>query len=226
MSVTICIPCYNQQDKLLRALNSIFSQTYYEVLHHTEIIVVDDGSTEPIIVTDERVKVIRVTNRGLPNARNVALMNAKGHAFLPLDADDWLQPEYLEKTWPLLTTDVDVVLTGLQEHGPTRNGVYQPGYDRPYDQVTAELMQNSHNRFFYCSLFKTQTLREVGGYNGRMVYGFEDWDLWIDLLKRGAKFAGVNDALFNYDTSNPNSMLSSSMRMRDEIVAEMNRHHS
>ena len=221
--VTVCIPCFNQRDKLDRALESVYNQTFKS---HIQIIVVDDGSSRPVKVDDPRVEVMRVTNRGLPNARNVALMNAKGWAFLPLDADDWLHPAYLEKTIPLLTSDVDVVLTGLQEHGPFRNQSYTPGWDRPHHQVTAELMQMTHNRFFYCSLFRTETLRRVGGYNGRMIHGFEDWDLWIDLLRRGANFAATNEILFNYDTSNPESMLSSSMRKKDEIVAEINRHHS
>lgn len=228
MSVTVCIPCFNQQEQLFKALASVINQTVQPL----EVIIIDDGSHNPIKMPNLSIKdppfdrkIIRVTNRGLPNARNVALMHAKGEAFLPLDSDDWLDPTYIEKTLPLLN-GADVVLTGLQEHGPTRRGTYQPGYDRPFNLVSADLMLTSHNRFFYCSLFRTETLRNVGGYNGRMVHGFEDWDLWIDLLRRGAVFHATNEPLFNYNTSNPNSMLSSSMRMRDEIVAEIHRHHA
>lgn len=197
-----------------------------------EVIVVDDGSAKPIVLPNLEfklgvdVRIIRVTNRGLPNARNVALMHAKGDAFLPLDSDDWIDPTYIEKTYPLLGNHGDVVLTGIQEHGPSRNRSYSPGYDMSYRAVTADLMLNTHNRFFYCSLFRTKTLRDVGGYNGRMIHGFEDWDLWIDLLKRGCQFRAVDEPLFNYDTSNPGSMLSSAMRMRDEIIREIHRHHA
>lgn len=198
-----------------------------------EVIIVDDGSQNRIVIPDTPdeypdipVRVIRVTNRGLPSARNVALMNAKGIGFIPLDADDWLDPQYIEKTLPLLSNGTDVVLTGLREHGPTRNKSYKPGYDMHFSEVSATLMLSTFNRFFYCSLFRTETLRKVGGYNGRMVLGFEDWDLWIDLLRRGAKFRAVDEPLFNYNTSNPNSMLSNSMRNRDIIIREIHRHHT
>jgi glycosyltransferase involved in cell wall biosynthesis len=227
MSVTVCIPCFNQQTTLHRTIASVLAQTVQPL----EVIIVDDGSPTKITIPKmpgnlNHVRVIRVTNRGLPNARNVALMHAKGKAFLPLDADDWIDPTYIEKTYPLLGSKADVVLTGIKEHGPNRNQTYSPGYDMSYNLVTPELMLTTHNRFFYCSLFRTETLKKVGGYNGRMVHGFEDWDLWIDLLRRGVQIRAVDEPLLNYDTSNPNSMLSSSMRMRDEIVTEIHRHHS
>lgn len=220
VGVTVVIPCYNQVDYLRDALDSVWAQTVQPL----EVIVIDDGSDYPISWSDSRLRVVRVTNRGLPSARNVGLMLAKGDAFLPLDADDWLDPQYIEKTLPLLA-DADVVLTGLQEHGPPpRNQAYKPGYDRPWAQVTRELLLHDYNRFFYCSLFRTSLLREVGGYNGRMIHGYEDWDMWIDLLGRGVRFAAVDDPLFNYRTR-ADSMWSSAERMRAEIVAEIHRHH-
>src|SRR6266404_1739898 len=117
--VSAAIPCYNQAEFLQQALQSLYDQT----LPPREIIIIDDGSDVPIVLASEPddyphidVRVVRVTNRGLPAARNAALMLARCEAFLPLDADDWLDPCYIEKTLPLLE-DADVVLTGLQEHG-------------------------------------------------------------------------------------------------------------
>lgn len=228
MSVTVAIPCFNPDGTLLyRCLASVLQQTVLPL----EVILVDDGSKREVKIPNVPgiqnldIRIIQVTNRGLPNARNVALMNARGEAFLPLDFDDWIDPTYIEKTWKLLD-GADVVLTGLKEHGPDRNKTYKPGYDIPFGDVTAELMLTTFNRFFYCSLFRTETLRKIGGYNGRMVHGFEDWDLWIDLLRREANFKSIDEPLFNYDTSNPNSMLSSSMRMKTEIESEIRRHHA
>lgn len=237
MRVTVCIPTHNDAEHLTRAVDSVHAQTAFEKAD-TEIIVIDDGSTDRAAVhralgrcgRDAGLRVYRVTNRGLPAARNTGLMLARGEAFLPLDADDWLEPTYIEKTLPLLE-DADVVLTGLQEHGPTRKGCYMPGFDRPHHEVTEEVLWQ-FNRFFYCSLLRTQLLREVGGYNPRMAGGFgqaggyEDYDLWIDLKRRGARFAAVYEPLFNYNTSNPNSMLAGAERNRIALVAEMRRHHA
>lgn len=237
MKVTVCIPTHNDHQTLGRAIHSIVNQTKFSQV--AEIIVVDDGGPNPeavyeviemaTIMLGSKLKHVRITNRGLPGARNTALMLAKGEAFLPLDADDWIEPTYLEKTLPFLA-DADVVLTGLQEHGEFRNGCYMPGFDRPFDQVNEEILWQ-YNRFFYCSLFRTSTLRNVGGYNTKMAGGFgvaggyEDWDLWIDLKKRNARFAAVKEPLLNY-TTKQESMLVAAERNRDVLVAEMRRHHT
>jgi glycosyltransferase involved in cell wall biosynthesis len=226
--VTVCIPCYNVElGQLQRALDSALRQTVMPV----EVILVDDGSLEPVncLSTITPVKIVRTNNRGLPSARNTGLMNTRSLAFLPLDADDWLEETYIEKTLPLLQ-DADVVLTGLQEHGPTRNGTYMPGYDRPYNEVDEEVLWG-YNRYFYCSLFRTQILRDCGGYHPAMAGwpgvhgGYEDWDLWIDLMRRGTRFAAVNEVLFHYST-NPEGMLARAESNRGQLVAEMRRHHA
>jgi glycosyltransferase involved in cell wall biosynthesis len=218
--VTVCIPCYNQQEELRGALDSVYAQTIAPV----EILIIDDGSDAPIQLVDERahVRLIRVTNRGLPSARNVGLMNTQTLGFLPLDADDRIAPEFIEQTLPLLET-ADVVLTGLQEHG-TRNGRYNPGFDVPFDAVTPEMMKQM-NRFYYCSLFRTELLRSVGGYNGRMIHGYEDWDLWQDLMNRGAKFACINEPLFLYTTKADGMLADTEANWRQWCLEEMERHH-
>lgn len=194
--VTVCVPCYEQAEFLPIALESVAEQTVAPL----EVIVVDDGSpTQGVQIAAVAAKYgadcVRVQNRGLPNARNVALGLARGDGFVPLDSDDWLDECYVEKTLPLLT-DADVVCTGLQEHG-ARSGVFMPGYNRALSQVTVEALQHT-NLLYYCSLFKTSSLRRVGGWNGRMVHGWEDWALWRDVVARGWRFAEVREVLFHY----------------------------
>jgi glycosyltransferase involved in cell wall biosynthesis len=228
--VTVVITYHNEPHEMLRrAWQSLVQQT----VSPCELIIVDDGSDPPLAAwtTAARfpARLFNITNRGLPAARNAGLMLANTEAILFLDADDWLEPTYLEKTLPLLA-DADVVLTGLQEHGPSRNGCYKPGYDKPWNLVTLEDLW-SMNRFFYCSLFRTQTLREVGGYNPLMAGtwnrdgGYEDHDLWLDLMTRGAGFAAIDEPLFNYSTATTDSMVHRAARNRDALTAEMRRHH-
>lgn len=226
-TVTICVPCYQQASYLPKALASINAQT----LPPLEVIVIDDGSPEVESAKIKRIckahgaRYVWVTNRKLPSARNVGIMLAKGDAFVPLDADDWLEPTYIEKLYPLFLEGADVVIPGLQEHGETRNKAYMPGFDRPLGEVTLDVMWNSFNRTFYCSMFRISLLREVGGYNGLMVLGYEDYDLACDLMARGAKYVPCNEILFNYRTR-MGSMLSEAERHRTEIIAEMRRHHA
>lgn len=227
VGVTVCVPCFEQSEFLAECLDSIYAQT----VPAYETIVVDDGSDPgegeliaAICSNYPDTSYVRVTNRRLPGARNTGLMLTKTVGFLPLDADDWVEPAYIEQTLPLLLAGADVVVPGLQEHGPTRNGTYMPGFDRPLDQVDLDLMWNGFNRTFYASLFRTRVVREAGGYNGLMTLGFEDYDLAIDLMTRGANYVACDQILFNYRTR-PESMLTSAMRRKDEIMAEMRRHH-
>lgn len=240
MSVTIVIPTHNDSEVLGYAIESALSQTVPPL----EVIVIDDGSTRrPVIpyteVSDAGgrsvtgvpvLREFRVTNRGLAAARNTGLMLARGEGLIPLDADDTLAPEYIEKTLPLLEGGADVVLTGLQEHGPERNGTYMPGYDKPFNLVTLADMW-AMNRFYYACLFRTSMLREVGGWNPLMAGpwnkggGLEDWDLTLDLMTRGVEYACVNEVLLHYSTANPNSMIHRSLPHREALMAEMKRHH-
>lgn len=225
---TVVVPCFQQSEYLPDALNSLELQT----VQPFEVIVVDDGS-DP--AEEERIagivagygsnfRCVRVSNRGLPNARNVGLALCRTEALVPLDADDWLREDYLEQTL-LALPGHDVVLTGLQEHGPYRNKAYEPGFDRHWSEVTVDLLLTEYNRFFYAATWRTQFLREIGGWNGRMVNGHEDWDSWVDCLIRGARFTSCPDPLLQYRTR-PDSMLADADRnWRQQNMAEMRRHH-
>jgi hypothetical protein len=60
--------------------------------------------------------------------------------------------------------------------------------------ATALFEENPHP---YCALYRTETLRRVGGWHGQLSL-FPDWGMWIDLIQRGARFAYARDAVFHY----------------------------
>lgn len=96
-SVSIIIPCFNAERYIADTIRSAQQQTY----PHTEVIVIDDGST------DGSVDVLKSfgssiawetgPNRGACAARNRGLQLAKGERIQFLDADDWLYPQKLER---------------------------------------------------------------------------------------------------------------------------------
>jgi glycosyltransferase involved in cell wall biosynthesis len=94
-TVSVIIPCFNQGRFLAEALDSVGSQT----LPATNIILVDDGSTDDTAAVAQRypeVKYVRQPNRGLAAARNAGLARSSGDFIVFLDADDRLKPEALE----------------------------------------------------------------------------------------------------------------------------------
>jgi len=92
MKVTVGIPCYNAARWIAQAIQSALDQLDVE----TEIIVVDDGSTDgsPEIARSfgERVRVIEGGHQGANHARNLVLQHATGEWVQYLDADDYLEP--------------------------------------------------------------------------------------------------------------------------------------
>lgn len=96
--ITFAIPCYNSQDYMERAVESVLKGG-----KDVEIIIVNDGSkdgTEEIGKRYEReypdiVRVISQENGGHGEAVNTGLLHATGKYFKVVDSDDWLDEEAL-----------------------------------------------------------------------------------------------------------------------------------
>jgi glycosyltransferase involved in cell wall biosynthesis len=95
--VSIIVPCYNAERFLAETLESAFAQSYPD----TEIIVIDDGSTDGtaarICSYADRVKAEFCPNRGASAARNRGTNLARGEFIQYLDADDLLVPDAIER---------------------------------------------------------------------------------------------------------------------------------
>ena len=99
--ISVIVPVYNAEDYLKKSINSIINQTYPA----WELILVDNGSEDnsfricqEYAKMDERIQVLhQYQNRGVSVARNLALEKACGKYLTFLDADDWVEPDYLEQ---------------------------------------------------------------------------------------------------------------------------------
>jgi hypothetical protein len=96
--VSIIIPSFNAARWLGEAIESALAQTW----PHTEVIVVDDGSTDESLGIARRfesrgVRVLAQSNRGASAARNAGWRAARGDYLQFLDADDLLAPDKLER---------------------------------------------------------------------------------------------------------------------------------
>jgi len=182
--VSIVVTCHNYGQYLTECIESAIGQG--------EVIVVDDGSTDNTRevcgewIGDNNFSYMYQENKGLPSARNTGIKAARGKYIIPLDADDTLYPEFVEKTLPLMPA---IARTGLKCFG--ENDCVLP----PSPYVTkADLLVN--NQIFGTSMFPKEAWEKVGGYDEHMK-AFEDWDFWIrmtDVLD----IKTIEEPLFNY----------------------------
>ncbi len=97
--ISVIIPVYNAEKKLPRCLDSILEQTY----ENFELICVDDASEdaslsvcEAYAARDSRIHVLRHPHGGLSSTRNVGMDAATGEYICFVDADDFVEKNYLE----------------------------------------------------------------------------------------------------------------------------------
>lgn len=96
--VSILVPCHNAAPWVAATLESALAQTH----PHTEIIVVDDGSTDDSLAiartfSPRGVRIVAQPNSGASAARNHALRLARGDFIQFLDADDVLAPDKISR---------------------------------------------------------------------------------------------------------------------------------
>lgn len=96
--VSVVIPAYNAERFIAQCLHSVLGQSLNEI----EVIVVDDGSMDAtsrvvggFCSTDERVSLVRQQNQYAGVARNVGMNHARGEYLYFLDADDYIDPDFL-----------------------------------------------------------------------------------------------------------------------------------
>ncbi len=97
--ISIIIPIYNAGKYIERCLISILNQTY----KNYELILVNDGSTDDsglicqnYINDNSSILYFITKNEGSSNARNFGIQKAQGKYITFIDADDWIDPEYLQ----------------------------------------------------------------------------------------------------------------------------------
>lgn len=97
--ISIIVPVYNVEKHLDKCIKSIIDQTY----QNWELILINDGSSDQsgticdaYACTDYRIKVVHQPNAGVSIARNNGIKLAKGKFITFIDADDWIECNYLE----------------------------------------------------------------------------------------------------------------------------------
>ena len=197
--VSIIVPCYNQAHFLKDSLQSVLDQTY----SNWECIVVNDGSPDNVseVVAlwknkDARFKYLEKENGGLSSARNFGIKHSKGNYILPLDADDILHHDYITRAVLELENDKSLAIVSCYSKffiKKKENVIFQL---KPIGDSCINLLYA--NQLIATSLYHKECWKEVGGYDENMKKGFEDWEFWISITKKGWKYKIIPEFLFYY----------------------------
>ncbi len=140
-----------------------------------------------------------MTNRGMAAAFNACMMALPADAeFVVLVAgDDWLSDNFVQECLDALTPETDMVVPAMRRvdyHGHLQRQREMPLQRNPtFEQVWAWEMTWAWGVSFY----RRSVIVEAGGWHP-LVGGDCDWDMWVDLVRRGHKFAYAPEACFYY----------------------------
>lgn len=116
--ISIIIPIYNAEKSLRKCIDGVVSQTF----HDFELILVDDGSTDcsfevckEFANKDKRITVATQTNNGASSARNRGIEIAKGGWITFIDADDYVEKNYLECLCKNIGDAKTLIIQGLKQ---------------------------------------------------------------------------------------------------------------
>jgi glycosyltransferase involved in cell wall biosynthesis len=197
--VSIIVPCFNQAHFLKDSLQSVYDQTY----QNWECIIVNDGSPDETAVKarlwcdmDSRFKYLYKENGGPSSARNAGIQISKGDFILPLDADDSISSIFLEKLVPELLNDESLGVVSC----------YTKFFSTDINKTSYNLKPRGTNWIYLLyvnqliatSLYRKKCWEEVDGYDESMKKGFEDWEFWIAVTKRGWNYKIIEEFLFFY----------------------------
>lgn len=201
--VTVVIPAFNAEQHIERAVQSVWAQTY--PVHRTEILVVDDGSSDGTRMLAERLAAespmrMRVLthdggrNRGVAPSRHLAVSEATGEFIALLDADDAFLPERLSASIAALNGDAalqTVCSLGLNvdadgqpvtgHNGTTRAGEWQSLGDDLQSPFTFDQLWRVDPIANSSLTIRRSAIERVGGFPSLMAHQSEDWLLVMKL---------------------------------------------
>lgn len=211
--VTVIIPAYNAEQYIDRCLESVWKQDYQK----WECIIINDGSedhTEELVnrwvKKDYRFRLYTQMNKGVGNARNKAISVAEGEYVTFIDADDWVEPEYIKLMVRSLTrNNAQVCKCNFWFHDVAQNKVYEAGVSGEIDVLDEKtyIHPNLWANLYERSLFTMYDIKMPG-------IPLEDLAVYPLLLLKAKKVVGLDKPLYNYQINTGKSIMDNVRNVR------------
>ena len=207
--ISIIIPVYNKEKYIGRCIDSILSQVYEFI----EIIVIDDGSSDSsrrIIEArskkDNRIKYYYKKNGGVSSARNMGLKKASGKYIMFIDADDYVDADYINAMHnTIVTDDVDIVVSAMTIISDDKKQLYGPQNEakkrKILDILDSFILDLNYisvwKKIFKSSSIKNIRFNESLEYGEDMLFSFESFKntIFSYLPNYGYHYVQNNDSV-------------------------------
>lgn len=170
VDVSIIVTCFNKEEYLKDALDSVFRQTKQP----KEVILVHDGCSEAQSYINTETVILK-RNYGVSYARHKGFINSTGKLLLFLDGDDVLSPDYVEKTILTIYDGADIAYSNTYFWGTDPSLVNTP------DELTPKyVLEHKKTTINSTSLIKREVYVALDGF--REFKAHEDVDFYLRAL--------------------------------------------
>ena len=215
--VTVGVITYNSSKTVIETLDSIKSQTY--PLSRIELLIGDDCSSDDTVLLvrdwlqihgklfNNTAIIESEENRGIAHNSNLVLQNARGGWFKGIAGDDLLMNECVEKFVDYVSTNADIAVCFCRiiPFGGDKSVVEKTRRNFNHSFFTKSVVEQLHflvhdhnclpapGAFINMEWLKAHDL----SYDERIPL-LEDWPMWINMLRQGAKFGLLDEELVKY----------------------------
>lgn len=223
---TFLTAAYDAEATLAETIGSVASQSSGD----WELVIVDDGSTDRTgdiarrcAADDPRIAVLSQRNAGAAAARNRAAGVARGRWWCVLDADDVIDPRFVERMAGFIAEHPGYGLyscSTLMRFPDGRTSLFddRPRASRVVSFTLDEMLRR--NRLPVTTVFSPDVHALVGGF--RDVYA-EDYDFWLRALALGVRH--IHDpevlAIYNVAPTGKNAARCTAAASTAELVADL-----
>lgn len=223
-TVTVVIPYFHMREHVEATIASIRAQTW----PHIDMILVDDGSMAPedrdllTFAQADDVTLVLQPNRGLGAARNLGVTCATGRFILPLDPDNELEPEFVERCLHALRARPELGFVTTWSQYMDESGTLLPLPDNGYTPLGAwSPLIDGDNVAGDGTCLLRRAVFDMGHRYDIELTSFEDWFFYRELHHAGIEGDVVPERLFRYRVRTDSMLRTVGLRNATLIHDEM-----
>jgi len=205
IKVSFIIAVYNAEQYIKKCVDSILCQSLREI----ELVVVNDGSNDKTLeilnkFNDDRLKIISQENTGSTIAKNNGIKICSGEYIITIDADDFVELDYAEKTYEVASKfNADIVVTDMFKDY-TDNSKLIKDYDTS-EKISPINKDEYFSKLIFAKgvlhnlvnkLIRTEILRQTPFPGG--IFLAEDFDTYIKVVAKSKIIVKLNEAFYHY----------------------------